>query len=220
MTRFETKWDFLFAQVLVGIDRSSGVWSGSEPAPGQQMVCVWSSEAIATEALHIESWELKWIKVRDLLALVPAGIGVVVDPERPDGMTASAAQVAQLKTLTAPFPPEAALRVTSWDELDGPALDAIVAAAVGSERVTEVRAFVYTIDESPALGCLAYTFGGDNEDSDVLSAASDLLGQRLADLGVKDVNVLSWPDVPAEIRAALPDGFVIHRRRRPRLWRR
>lgn len=217
---FATKWDFLFARVLVGIDRSSGVWSGSEPAPGQQMVCVWSSETLATDALHIESWELTWIPVRELLALVPAGIGVVVDPERPSGMTASATQVAQLKMLTAPFPPEAALRVSSWDELTGGPLDSIVGAAAASQTVSEVRAFVYTIDESPALGCLAFTFVGDQDDPDIVSTAVEVVGRRPADVGVKTVNVLGWHEVPAEIRAALPDGFVIYRRKRPRPWRR
>lgn len=217
---FATKWDFLLARVLVGIDRSSGVWSGSEPAPGQQMVCVWSSEVRATDALHVESWELKWIQVRELLALVPAGIGVVVDPERPDGMTASAAQVAQLKALVAPFPPEAAVRVTSWDELAGPHLDKLVATAAASETVSEVRAFVYTVDESPALGCLAYTFVSGDDDPDVLATAVGLVGKKPAEVGVRTVNVLNWRDVPEEIRAALPDGFVIYRRKRPRLWRR
>lgn len=184
------------------------------------MVCVWSSESIATEALHIESWELKPISVRELLALVPAGVGVVVDPERPNGMTASSSQVAQLKRLIAPFPPDVALRVTSWDELVGPALDGIVEAAADNETVHEVRAFAYTIDESPVLGCLAYTFVGDAADDEALSAAFDLVGEKSADLGVRAANVLSWPDVPSEIRAALPDGFVIYRRKRPRLWRR
>lgn len=218
---FANKWDFLFARVLVGIDRSTGVWSGTEPAPGQQMVCVWSSEAIATEALHVESWELKWIDVRELLTLIPDGVGVVVDPERPDGMTASPAQVAQLKSLTAPFPPDAPLRVTSWDELTGSVLDAIVAAAADSASVREVRAFVYTVDESPALGCLAYSFA-DQADEQVLVAARELVDGKAGECEVKAINVLDWTDVPSEVRSALPDDFIIYPRKRrgPRLWRR
>jgi hypothetical protein len=214
---FATKWDLLFATVLIGVDRTTGVFSGSEPTPGQQMVAVWTSEEIATEALHVESWELRPIAVRDLLAVVPSGVGIVVDPERTSGMTASPAYVANLKQLLPPFPTGTAVQLGSWDALPAPVLSAVTQALVGHDDVRELHAFTYTIDDSPALGCLAYA-GSDCAAGSIeaaLSASADP-----SDLGVATVNVLDVTALPDEIRAVLGDRFVVHRARRARRWRR
>lgn len=219
---FETKWDFLFAQVLIGVDRTTGVFSGSEPVPGQQMVAVWTSEDIATEALHVESWELRPIAVRDLLKVLPEGIGIVVDPERTSGMTASAAYVANLKPFVPAFPVGAAVRITTWDELSAPVLNAVSQALAELDDVSELHAFMYRIDDSPALGCLAYVMTDDGEGAAVgrsLEAALDASASP-ADLDVAAVNVVDLNDVPEEIRTALGRHHVVHRRRRPRFWRR
>jgi hypothetical protein len=218
---FATKWDFLFASVLIGVDRSTGVFSGSEPSPGQQMVCVWTSEEIATEALHVESWELRPIRVRELLKVLPDGIGVVVDPERSSGMTASAAYVANLKLLVPAFPVGAAVLISTWEELSGSVLSAVTQALSAHDDVTELHAFTYRIDDSPVLGCLAHATTGPGEESvtqaieAALSASADP-----GDLGVAAVSVLSVEELPAELRTALGSRHVVHRRKRARLWRR
>jgi hypothetical protein len=220
---FATKWDFLFATVLIGVDRTTGVFSGSEPTPGQQMVAVWTSEEIATEALHVESWELRPIAVRDLLAVLPDGIGIVVDPERTSGMTASAAYVANLKQLVPAFPVGAPIMMSTWEELTGPVLSAVQQALSAHEDVSELHAFTYRIDDSPTLGCLAYATTGAAVASGpaaqaieaALSAAADP-----ADLDVAAVSVLAVDELPEEIRAALGRDHLVHRRRRSRPWRR
>jgi len=220
---FATKWDFLFASVLIGIDRTTGVFSGSEPTPGQQMVAVWTSDDIATEALHVESWELRQITVRELLALVPQGVGVVVDPEHPSGMTASAAYVANLRPLLSPFPVGAAVRIAAWDELSAPVLGAVTQALAGHDLVSELHAFTYRIDDSPVLGCLAYVTTGSPDETTEMARGLDAAlraSADLADLGVATVNVLDVDDLPDEIRAALGQRHVVHRRRRSRPWRR
>lgn len=215
---FATRWDFLFATVLIGVDRTTGVFSGSEPTPGQQMVAVWTSEDIATESLHVESWELRPIAVRDLLAVVPSGVGIVVDPERTSGMTASPAYVANLKQLLPAFPVGTAVMISTWEELAGPVLSAVKQALTAHEDVTELHAFTYRIDDSPALGCLAYT-GSDGSVAGPIEAAVSASADP-SDLGVAAVNVLDVAALPDEIRAALGDGFVVHRARRARRWRR
>jgi hypothetical protein len=215
---FATRWDFLFATVLIGVDRTTGVFSGSEPTPGQQMVAVWTGEDIATEALHVESWELRPIAVRDLLAIVPAGVGIVVDPERTSGMTASPAYIANLRQLLPPFPTGTAVQLAVWDGLPTPVLSAVTQALVGHDDVSELHAFTYTVDDSPALGCLAYT-GGDGTAADSIEAALSASADP-SDLGVATVNVLDVAALPGEVRAALGDRFVVHRVRRPRRWRR
>jgi hypothetical protein len=216
---FATKWDFLFAQVLIGVDRTTGVFSGSEPVPGQQMVAVWTSSAIAEDALHVEAWELRPIAVRELLRLLPPSIGVVVDPERPSGMTATAAYVANLKRYLPAFPAGSEVRLAPWESMPDGVRAALVQAVDG--RVQELRAFTYSVDDSPLLGCLAHVALPGVDPADVtaateaaLSAATDAQA-----LGLPRVEVVALDDVPDEVRSALGEGHVLHRRRRRRFLR-
>lgn len=223
MPVFPTKWDFLFAWVLIGIDRSTGVFSGSEPTPGQQMVCVWTSEDVATEALHVESWELKKVKVRELLAMLPAGIGVVVDPERTSGMTASANYVTNLKRYLPAFPADTTVHLGAWDALPAAMRDALAGAAADNDLVRELRAFVYTVDDSPALGCLAYVASPGTQDTSLVIEALDAVLSTTPDvkeLGVPTVNILGLDALPDVVRTALGEDHVLHRRRRSGFWRR
>lgn len=217
---FATKWDLLFASVLIGVDRSTGVFSGSEPAPGQQMVAVWTDESFATEALHVESWELRTIRVRDLLALLPSGIGIVVDPERSSGMTASASYVANLRPYVEAFPAGSAVRLGPWELPDG--VRAAVAQAADPATVGEVHAFSYTVDDSPTIGCLAHVPGATG-DASAVSAALEAALTASADitaLGLATVNVMPLASVPEEVRGALGGDHVVHRPQRSRFWRR
>jgi hypothetical protein len=219
---FETKWDFLFATVLIGVDRTTGVFSGSEPTPGQQMVAVWTGTEIAEQALHVESWELRPILVRDLLPLLPPGVGVQVDPETTTGMTASPAYVAGLKPFTAAFPVDAAVRVTTWDEIPDGAL-AAVGQAADEHGVRELHALMYTVDDSPPIGCLAWVVDAGADTSAVGRALETALltAADPAALGVVTVRVLELSAVPQEVRAAIGDRHVLRRRRRTaRFWRR
>lgn len=210
---FATRWDFLFATVLIGVDRTTGVYSGNEPTPGQQMVCVWTTTEIAEDSLHVESWELRPIAVRELVAMLPDGIGVVVDPERPGGMTASPAYVSALRQVLDPFPADQPLRVAEWEELTGSAREAVVAAAAD---VRELHAFTYRVDDSPPLGCLAVV--ADQLDVAV-AALEDALGAP-AELGVATVRVVPLTAVPAEVLTAVGDAFRIVPPRRRSRWRR
>lgn len=218
---FGTKWDFLHASVLIGVDRSTGVFSGSEPTPGQQMVCVWTSEEIATEALHVESWELRPIAVRDLLSIVPAGVGVQVDPERPTGMTATASYVANLRRYVPAFPAGTEVRVSDWGGLSGAVRAAVTDAVAHDDRVRELHAFGYTVDDSPALGCLVVVVDPSGGDDAVGAVEATLRASAdPADLGVGAVAVLRMDELPDEIRDAIGDRHLVHRRRRSRPWRR
>ncbi|MGJ9422851.1 hypothetical protein [Aeromicrobium sp. CF3.5] len=196
---FATRWDFLLARVVIGVDRATGVFSGSETVPGRQMVCVWSQMDLATDALHVESWDLLPIAVRDLLPLLPGGVGVVVDPERPTGMTASASYVGQLKPYVAPFPAGSEVRLADWD-LPEALLDAL----------GDVHSFGYTVDDSPMMGCVVHTSGVPGP----VEAALSAWGEPAA-LGAAIVHVLEPGDLPEEVRAALAPA-----RRRSWPWRR
>jgi hypothetical protein len=218
---FATKWDFLYSTVLIGVDRTTGVFSGSEPAPGQQMVAVWTSTEIAEQALHVESWELRRIEIRDLLRVLPDGIGVAVDPEHASGMTASASYVAQLKRYVEAFPAGSQVRLDDWSAMPAGVREALVQAA-STHDVSELFAFTYAVDDSPMLGCLAFaTVPGADDSSvaDALEAALVAAADQEA-LGLAAVNVLGLDDVPQEVGAVLGDAQVIHRRRRPGRWRR
>ena len=212
MTAFATRWDFLLATVLIGVDRTTGVFSGAESS-GQQTVAVWTSVEVAEQSLHVESWELRPIAVRELVGLVPPGIGIVVDPERTTGMTASPAYVAALRPLLEAFPADHPLQVAVWDELEAPERLAVLAAADGRE----VHAFAYRIDDSPALGCVAV--GGDATPQ-VLDAVARAAGDPGA-VGVAAVRAVRLTEVPIEMREAVGDAFRLHPpRRRSMFWRR
>lgn len=217
---FATKWDFLFAWVLIGVDRSTGVWSGSQ-SQGADMVCVWTSEEIATEALHVESWELRSIKVRDLLAMLPAGVGVIVDPEHASGMTCSPSYVVNLKRYVTAFPPgESVVRMGEWD-VPADVRAALVQVAADARPVQELYAFAYTVDDSPLLGCLAYVAEAGCDTAALTSELEAALEATTtpAELGFPTVNIVSRADVPAEVSAVLGDDHVIHRRKRRGFWR-
>lgn len=220
---FPTKWDFLYASVLIGIDRSTGVFSGSESASGQPMVCVWTSDEVATDALHVESWDIKQIKVRVLLSLVPDGYGIVVDPERPSGMTATAAYVAQLKQFVKPFPDGAKIWVSRWGGFSTAVRRAVISAVSDQDLVRELYAFSYTVDDGPALGCLAYVVSGTPPEVTTTTRALEVAlsgAADLATLGVAAVSIVTMDEVPERTRARLTGTHLIHRRRRSRPWRR
>lgn len=215
---FPTKWDFLFATVLLGIDRTTGSFSGSESTPGQQLVAVWTSEEIATEALHIESWELRPIAVRDLLRILPEGIGIAVDPETVSGMTATPAYVVQLRRYLSPFPTGARVSLGDWDDMPA-AVREVLGQAAAHHDVEELRAFTYSVDDSPRRGCLAHESPADGDAAAALDRALRAASDS-AVLGLASVEVVALADVPAEVRAALGTAHVLHRRRRSRRWRR
>jgi hypothetical protein len=220
---FATKWDFLFARVVLGVDRSTGTWSGSTSSQGDDMVCVWTSEALATEALHVESWALRQVAVRTLLATLPSGVGVVIDPERTSGMTCSPAYVASLKRYVEAFPSaEAVVRVGEWD-LPSDVRDGLRMTAAGTPHLRALHAFVYSVDDSPLLGCLVYEID-EGCDADALTAE---LGRQLASAGrlpgpdLATVNMLSLAAVPEQVRATLAEAaYLVHPRKRGGFWRR
>lgn len=220
MAVFATRWDFLFAQVLIGVDRSTGVFSGNEPVPGQQMVCVWTSRELATDSLHVESWDLQTIAVRELLTVIPSGIGVVVDPERSTGMTASASYIAQLKPYVTAFPVGSEVRLGAWD-LPETVRESVVRAATQAHPTAELRAFAYTVDDSPLLGCVAHDVAAGADATAVASSIDAALASadEASPLGVATVNVLRMDELPEQVRASLGDSHVIARRR-SRPWRR
>lgn len=218
---FATKWDFLFAWVLIGVDRTTGVWSGTTSAGGDDLVAVWTDESFATEALHVEAWELRKIKVRDLLGMLPAGIGVVIDPERPTGLTCSPSYVANLKRYVSAFPPgESVVRVGAWDLAEQVRV-AVLQVASDTAHLQELHAFAYSVDDSPLLGCLAYV-AETGCDTVALTRALEAALEATTDipaLGFPTVNMLALSDVPEQVRQGLGDDHVIHRRRRRGFWR-
>lgn len=215
---FATRWDLLHAWVLIGVDRASGVFSGSEPEPGRQAVCVWASRDAITEALHVESWDPRRIRVRDLVAMLPAGIGLQVDPGLPSGITLTSAEVSALRELVPPFPPgEPALH--AWAGPTGAVRDALVAAASG--RVRALHAFGYTVGDSPVLGCLAHDTAPDEVEAVDAALESVLAAAVDADaLGVARVDVVRLGDVPAPLRDVLRREHVLLPERPRRRWRR
>jgi hypothetical protein len=208
---FATRWQFVFAWVLVGVDRRSGAFSGGRDDSGRDVVHVWTSDEAAASALPEDVFAIQQLTVRDLLSLLPPGTGVVVDPGSASGLAVDADMVADLKRYVHPFPGGTVLECTVWHDLPDAVRDAVVQQVSSRPFIEEVRAFLYTIDDSPYLGCLAYSTSAGPEGQDTaLGAIEAALPGDLAALDVASVSVVSLVDVPDEVRRALPPETLIH----------
>lgn len=208
---FATKWQFVYAWVLIGVDRRSGSFCGGTSASGDDVVYVWTTDDGAAAALPEDVFAIQQITVRDLLALLPAGVSIVVDPGSESGMTVEADLVTDLKRYVHPFPAGAVLEFKAWIDLPDHVRDAIVREVSARPFIEQVRAFLYTVDDGPYLGCLAYTTQGgpDGQDS-AIGAISRALPTDLAELDVASVSIVGLADVPEDVREALPPETLIH----------
>lgn len=209
---FATKWQFVYAWVLIGVDRASGSFCGGRSDSGDDIVYVWTTDPGAAAALPEDVFAIQQITVRDLLALLPAGTSVVVDPGSESGMTVEADLVVDLKRYVHPFPGGAVLECKVWDDLPATVRDAVVREVAARPFIEEVRAFLYTIDDSPYLGCIAYSTSAGPEGQDsAIGAISGAMPADMTQLDVASVSVVGLVDVPDDVRRALPPETLMYR---------
>jgi hypothetical protein len=207
---FATKWQFIYAWVLIGVNRTSGQFFGSQTRAGDSVVCVWTTDEGATAAVPGDIFDIQQIKVRDLLAMLPAGVGVVIDPGSDSGLTIEPDYVVDLKRFVHPFPGGARLEFKVWLDLPDAVRDAIVREVAARPFIEEVRAFLYTVDDGPYLGCIAYrTQGGHESQDSAIGAINRALPGDLAELDVASVSIVGLVDVPDNVRRDLPPETLI-----------
>jgi hypothetical protein len=211
---FATKWHFLAATVLIGVDRTSGVFTGTSGEHGD-LVCVWSTEQGYRDAVDHQRFEVRDMAVSALLRMLPTTVGVLVDAGSEDSMRFDPAYVRMLVPLLVPFPAGTRVRCGQWSDLPAVIGDRIRAAMPALPFVRAVHALVYTVDDSPALGALVYDVAGPPAEQQAAATeiARSLDGVTMPQLHVVAAKILGSLDLPEELRAQLPVESVVYARR-------
>jgi hypothetical protein len=203
---FPTKWDFVLGTVLIAVNRSDGTWF-AVPGPAGPTIALFTTEEAALTAPD-DVFDKQVVQVAQVLAMTPEGIGVTVNPGSPggvagDSMHVDPATLQALKRLLPPLPAGASMQFKPWVDLPADTGAALLAAVESVPELESVHALVYTIEDSPELGLLAYEAheGADTAAVDAITSALDT-ATDLAALGVAGVQVVGWVDLPDDVRRA------------------
>lgn len=210
---FATKWDFLFSTVLLGIDEQRQQFFARPGVDGGPLLCLWTDPDRARAELP-EGYRLVSSPVRPRLAELPAGVGVVVDPDTPGALVVDADYAAELKRYVVPFPAGTRSEFKVWPVFPPEVRAAVVEAGRRYAFVEEVWALLYDIDDSPWIGLLVYrTDGGDEAQESIADALHAALGTTTTErLGVPLVHVVSADDLPPEVQELLPGQPSVYAR--------
>lgn len=203
---FPTKWDFVLGTVLIGVNRSDGTWF-AVPGPAGPTIAMFTTEEAALTAPD-DTFDKQVVQVAQVLAMTPEGIGVTVNPGSPGGVAGESmhvdpATLQALKRLLPPLPAGASMEFRPWVDLPAATGEALAAAVDTVPELESVHALVYTIEDSPDLGLLAYEAhdGADTVAIDAITSALDAVTD-LTTLGVASVQVVGWVDLPDDVRRA------------------
>lgn len=208
---FSTKWHFLAAEVLIGVQEATGQILLQRGQDGEPTLPMWTTQTHAAQSLpagHV----LRHCPASERLAELPPGISITVDGGLDQGMFLPAGYVQELKPLAVPFPAGSTFR--HWVDLPGATANAIQAAAARYDFLRRVWALLYTVQDSPYRGCLVYEADGGPEGSesvvDALSAALDATAD-LGSLQVLGVQIIALSDVPEDLSPKLVDEPPLYR---------
>lgn len=210
---FPTKWHFLVARVLIGVDRDSGVFTGVQQ-DGADLVCVWTSEEGVRRDVDEARFDVKQVEVAQLLRMLPPTVGVLVDPGSEGAMRVPPDYAQQLRPLTEPFPVGATLTVRPWVDLPDAVATRIRDGLAERPFVTGAHALLYAVDDSPYQGIIAYAVdgSGESEESAINAVVRALGDTTLDDLDVINVRIMAAADLPDDVRAQLPAESVLYAR--------
>ncbi|WP_310962036.1 hypothetical protein [Nocardioides terrisoli] len=201
---FPTRWDFILATVLIGVNRTDGTFYSVPGTGGEPTVGVFTTEEAALSAPD-ETFDKQAIAVSRLLAMLPAGIGVTVNPGSPGGdagesMHVDPRMVQGLRAILPPLPAGTSLEFRPWLALPAEVGSAVRDAVSGVPGIRAVWALTYTIDDSPHLGLFAYD--ADDADSATVDAIAQALDATadLARLDVASVQIVGYADLPDDVR--------------------
>jgi hypothetical protein len=208
---FPTKWHFLTAEVLIGVEEATGRILLQHGQDGGPTLPMWTGQDHAAQALPA-GHALRHCPASERLAELPPGISITVDGGLEQGMFLPAGYVQELKPLAVPFPAGSTFR--RWVDLPEATAEAVRAAAARYGFLRRVWALLYTVQDSPYRGCLVYEADGGPEGSesvvDALSAALDATTD-LGALQVLGVQIIAFGDVPEDLVPELVDEPPLYR---------
>lgn len=211
---FETKWDFLFSWLLIGVERAEGRYAAAQTPSGAMAIAVFTDENLAAAALPAETFDIRVISARDLLLMMPPGHGVLVDPGGEVGVAIEPSEALDLVRYTAPFPEGARSQLGLWGDLPQAARDRVARDVAGVPGSGRVWALAYTVDDSPRLGCLIYEAPDEPARETIAEAIIGALAAveeegPVEGLAVATVNIVPLTDLPDELVASLPDEALL-----------
>lgn len=212
---FPTKWHFLNATVLIGVDDRDGRILVQSDGAGGVVLPMWTDADVATGALP-PGYSLRHTPVRDRIAELPDGVSVHLHgtPEQ-DSLEIPPDYAASLKEVAVPFP--AGTRFGPWAELPQDVSAALADAARGYSFVDAVWAFTYWVENGPVQGLVVYaTSGGVEAQESIVDALGGVLDRHPdgAMRGVEGVFIVSRNDLPVEAQSALPEQRAVWTRTR------
>jgi hypothetical protein len=200
---FPTKWDFLSATVLFGVQpETNQLLLGSENGVDPVWVC-WTDQRLAEHQL-LKGYALRQGPVRQVLPALPAGTGVRIDPGLPQGMAFGGEQLAELQELCAPFPAGHGVDLGTLDPMPPGVRDAFRGIVRDHAFVDRLWLLRYRVDDGPAVGLAVYDTGvGTEAQESAVSAVGAALdttapGTLLEQLA--GIQVLALEDLPDGVR--------------------
>lgn len=196
---FPDPWDFVTAWVLVVADGSGRLELLQDPEGGMTLA-VRTDLAEAQRRLP-EGKRLVQAPVGELLAGLPEGVSISVDPGAESGMHVPADLVVGLRRLLAPVPDGASL--ARWDDLPADVSERLAGASGGG---VQVWAVAVEVPDGPRLGLLAHDAPSDEpETRGAVETAllGALEGREPRDLGVVGVRVAGLDQLPESAVAQL-----------------
>jgi hypothetical protein len=211
---FATKWDFIFGSVLVVVEGTRAM-TGTGPA-GETAFLAWTSEQDAVEAARtVPGHRPAAVLTTRLLDLLPDGVGLIVQPGTPDMLWIDPDYATRLKELSHPLPGQADLRFVDWVDIPKRLVKAVRKEMKGRAYVEEVRGWLYTVDDSPYQGVLAYRTDAGAEGADGaangLDAALASVARSPQELGLPIVRTFEIDSLPEGVAENRP-GVEVYRR--------
>jgi hypothetical protein len=206
---FPTKWHFLNATVLIGVDEDGRILLQGD-AEGGRVLPMWTDVEVAAAAVP-SGYSLRHTPVRDRIAELPEGVSVrIYGAPNQDSLEIAADYAVALKEVAVPFP--AGTRFGPWAELPRKVATALADAARGYAFVDALWAFTYWVENGPVQGLVVYaTSGGVEAQESIVDALGEVLDRHADDAmqGVEGVFIVSRNDLPLEIQSALPQQQAV-----------
>ncbi|GAA1936033.1 SseB family protein [Nocardioides marmoribigeumensis] len=201
---FPDPWDFLTAWVLVVADGSGRLQLLQDPDGGTTLPV--RTDLEEAQRRLPPGHRLLQAPVGELLAGLPEGVSVSVDPGSESGMHVPADLVVGLRRLLAPVPDGSS--VGPWTDLPA---DVSRRLAGSTAQGVQVWALAVDVPDGPRLGLLVHDVAHD--DQEARGAAEGALlgaleGREPSDLGVAGVRVAGLDQLPADAADLVTGGGV------------